>query len=197
MDEGRGAFGLTLTEERRVRVARLARAMRGRDPAPPLTQAPFHLYAEERLYATRPTERLERFGGAPVPDCYQDFGPTVFPDVAAGGVMTYHPPALETVPARISPAWRRQGGGLLHLTNWRVAFQGETGDWLDFPFEAITWSGCFWDGIALSAANWSPMYFRTAYPEWLYAYYRFLAHRVLPEVQVTPELERRARAGGY
>jgi hypothetical protein len=171
--------------------------MRGRNPAPPLAQAPFHLYAEEQLYATRPALRLERFEqDASVPACFVDFGPTLFPRVGAGQTMSYEPPPPELLPARLSPAWRQQGGGLLHLTNWRLAFQGENGDWLDFPFEAISWSDCYTDGFGVHAVNWAPMYFRTAYPEWLYAYFRFLAHRVLPQVQVSPDLEQRARAQG-
>jgi hypothetical protein len=196
MMAGGTAPGLSIEEERRVRLGRLSEAMtRGQPPALPNPQ--FHLYAEERLYAVRPVRRLEYFGAnaSPPAACFGGFGRPLFRP-GGSGAPVYMAPAQTEQPAQSSREWHELGGGRLHLTSWRFAFQGETGDWLDFPFDAITWSECYAGGLGLCAANWSPMYFETAYPEWLYAYYRFLFSREVPVVQIPAELDTRARGLG-
>jgi hypothetical protein len=188
--------GLSIEEERRVRVGRLCEAMsRGRPPALPNPE--FHLYAEERLYAVRPVRRLEYFGpdGSLPAACFGSFGRPLFRPGGRGSPV-YMAPAHAEGPVPASREWRRLGDGSLHLTSWRFAFQGETGDWLDYPFDAIAWSDCYTGGLALCMANWSPMYFETAYSEWLYAFYRFLAKREVALVQIPSELDRRARQVG-
>lgn len=187
---------LSLAEERQVRLARLTEAMRSGGPPPPLSGAGFHLYAQEVLYASRPAQRLEYAGGGAydVPECYLCFAAPLFVPSGRGG-MDYQP-SVEGQTPRVSSGWRSEGGGILHLTSWRLAFQGEAGDWLDFPFEAVAWSECYIDGMGVCAATWAPMYFRTPYPEWLYAFFRFLADHVVPTVRLHPDLDQRARLRG-
>jgi hypothetical protein len=40
------------------------------------------------------------------------------------------------------------------------------------------------------------MYFQTAYPEWLYAFYRFLVKGEVALIQIPPDLDQRARVMG-
>lgn len=188
--------GLSVDDERRVRVARLCEAMHHGQP-PPLPDPQFHLYAEERLYAVRPVRRLEYFGpDASLPAaCYGGFGRPLFRP-GGSGAPVYMTPAHSEPSVPPSREWHEVGDGTLHLTSWRFAFQGDSGDWLDFPFDAIAWAECFADGVGVSAANWSPMFFRTAYPEWLYAFYKFLVKGEVAVVHIPVELDQRAHVMG-
>lgn len=187
---------LSLEDERRVRLARLCQAMGGEQP-PGLPNPAFHLYSDEHLFAVRPARRLEYFGpdASAAPACYAGFGRPLFRAGGFGGQVYMAAPRQQEPPA-ISPEWREVGSGRMHLTSWRVTFQGDDGDWLDLPFDAITWADCYADGIGICAANWSPMYFQSPYPEWLYAFFRFVAHHEVPQVPLAAELDQRAHQLG-
>lgn len=187
---------LSLDEERRVRLARLCAAMRRGDPPaqPPRT---FHLYADERLHAVRPGRRMEYFGpeGEGGPSCYVPFGRPLFRGGGAGALI-YMSPSRGAEPEQHTREWQPVGEGRLNLTNVRFVYEGDDGGSIDFPFDAITWTDCFADGVGVCAARWSPMYFQTPYPEWLYALYRYLAVQEVAEVTLAPDLDQRARLQG-
>ncbi|MGH7866637.1 MAG: hypothetical protein ACREP9_03145, partial [Candidatus Dormibacteraceae bacterium] len=60
----------------------------------------------------------------------------------------------------------------------------------------ISWSGCYSMGIGLKTGNWPPMGLQTAYPEWIYAFYKFLADQEVSKVQLTSALDQRAQKMG-
>lgn len=187
---------LSLDEERRVRLARLCAAMRGGEP-PIQTARAFHLYADEHLYVARQGRRLEYFGpeGEGGPSCYAPFGRPLFRGGGAGALIYMSPSrGDEEVPS--SREWQTIGGGTLHLTDVRFVFHGDDGGSLDFPFDAITWSECYADGVGVCAGRWSPMYFQMPYPEWLYAFFRFVMAKEVAEVRLPPDLDQRARLLG-
>jgi hypothetical protein len=190
------AAQLSLEDERRVRLARLCEAMRDQKP-PALANPPFHLYSDEKLFAIRRVRRLEYFGHHQEDAwaSYWCFGHPLFRPGGATGLV-YLGSLPEAVTQAIPDDWHQVGGGLLHLTNWRLVFQSNEGDWLDFPFEMIGWSECFSDGIGIWAQEWSPMYFSMPYPEWLYGFFCFFAYGQAPQVPIARELDWRARRVG-
>lgn len=179
-----------------MRIARLCAAMRGTEP--PSQPAPgLHLYANERPYAVRPARRMEYFGpdSGGGPACYASFGRPLFRG-GGGGALMYMSPARGVEEGPSVREWQTVGAGRVHLTNVRFVFESEDEGTIDFPFDAITWTECFADGIGLCTARWAPMYFQTPYPEWLYAFYRFLAANEVAEVTLTADLDGRARMQG-
>jgi hypothetical protein len=188
---------LSLDEERRVRLARLCAAMREGEPPVQVAQA-FHLYADESLYVVRPGRRMEYFGpeGAEGgPACFAPFGRPLFRGGGAGALI-YMAPSRGEEELPSAREWQPMSDGRLHLTSVRMVFEGEDGGSLDFPFEAIRWTDCYADGVGVCAAQWAPMYFQTPYPEWLYAFFRYLSVKEVAEVRLAPELDQRARLLG-
>jgi hypothetical protein len=152
----------------------LAQALAGGWQPTPIP-APFHLPAGEACYASHPVQVLQMLEGDgtylhKTRFAFSPLGVAVATATMAGNSARKRRAAREAE-ARFRPVDR----GTLHVTNHRLAIQGE-GQWTDLYYADIRMSYCDNDALTLELSNMPAIRLR-AWPAYaIFGLFRYLAH---------------------